>query len=440
MSVKKRVASLLLALGMLATTAPAFAADTAEAAGELAVQKGAAISKNVAAEDYSYIKLGASVKGQSVVAGNTINFALVEYDNGRGGQRYVCTLYKGNKALDTFVEAFEAEEGLYTSVLPLDTDGMSTGTYAIEFYTQYYANNKWNTASSTKSRENFTIVKKAVGLNGISLVDGNGQKVTGVTIEKQENASAFYDVQFNPQNTTVNREVTVISANNNIVEAEDLAGTVGIYPTGYGKTTVTVEVSGKKTAINVFVPNPNSSIVIDLFSDVNTGDWFLDYVQYAYDKGIMKGVGNYRFAPNEPLTRAQIAQILYAQAGSPAVSGEMKFTDVAQGSWYYNAVLWASQNGIVTGYANGMFRPNTNITREQLARMLYAHAGTPAVSGDLNNFADGAKVSNWAKDAVIWAKEKGIIKGKTVNGKLCIDPQGNATRAEAATMMKNYLG
>lgn len=118
----------------------------------------------------------------------------------------------------------------------------------------------------------------------------------------------------------------------------------------------------------------------------------------------------------------------------------MKFTDVAQGSWYYNAVLWASQNGIVTGYANGMFRPNTNITREQLARMLYAHAGTPAVSGDLNNFADGAKVSNWAKDAVIWAKEKGVIKGKTVNGKLCIDPQGNATRAEAATMMKNYLG
>ena len=182
MSVKKRVASLLLALGMLATTAPAFAADTAEAAGELAVQKGAAISKNVAAENYSYIKLGASVKGQSVVVGNTINFALVEYDNGRGGQRYVCTLYKGNKALDTFVEAFEAEEGLYTSVLPLDTDGMSTGTYAIEFYTQYYANNKWNTASSTKSRENFTIVKKAVGLNGISLVDGNGQKVTGVTI------------------------------------------------------------------------------------------------------------------------------------------------------------------------------------------------------------------------------------------------------------------
>lgn len=244
--------------------------------GELAVQKGAAISKNVAAEDYSYIKLGASVKGQSVVAGNTINFALVEYDNGRGGQRYVCTLYKGNKALDTFVEAFEAEEGLYTSVLPLDTDGMSTGTYAIEFYTQYYANNKWNTASSTKSRENFTIVKKAVGLNGISLVDGNGQKVTGVTIEKQENAAAFYDVQFNPQNTTVNREVTVISANNNIVEAEDLAGTVGIYPVNYGKTTVTVEVSGKKTAINVFVAESESSNVIDLFirmSTPATGSW-----------------------------------------------------------------------------------------------------------------------------------------------------------------------
>lgn len=449
MSVKKRVASLLLALGMLATTAPAFAADTAEAAGELAVQKGAAISKNVAAEDHCYMAFGASANGQSTVVGSTMNVATVMYLNGNsGGERMIFNIAKNGK--NVYSEAvgfseFDGDDGLYSTVLPLDTSDKdlkmtSAGTYTLELYTQIWSNGGWKTVEATRDKVQVTVVKKAVGLNGISLADENGKTVSNVTLEKSDEAVGEYAIQFNPQNTTVNREATVISANNNIVEAADLAGTVVVVPTGYGKTTVSVKVNGKSTTLNVFVPNPNSSNVIDLFSDVNTGDWFLDYVQYAYDKGIMKGVGNYRFAPNEPLTRAQIAQILYAQAGSPAVSGEMKFTDVAQGSWYYNAVLWASQNGIVTGYANGMFRPNTNITREQLARMLYAHAGTPAVSGDLNNFADGAKVSNWAKDAVIWAKEKGVIKGKTVNGKLCIDPQGNATRAEAATMMKNYLG
>ncbi len=440
MSVKKRAASILLALGMLASTAPAFAADSTEISGELAVQNSVAVSKNVAAEDYSYIALGASVKGQSVVAGKTINIALIEYVSGNQGQRFVCNIYKGNKVLNSFADNFEDEAGLYTSVLPLDTEGLGTGTYAIEFYTQYYGNGKWNTVSSTRSKENFTIVKKAVGLNGISLADENGKKTTSVTIEKKDDAVGLYDIQFNPQNTTAEREATVISANNDIAVAEDLAGTVAVYPTGYGKTTVSVKVSGKTTTLNVFVPNPNSNNVVDLFSDVNTGDWFVQYVQYAHDKGIMKGVGNYRFAPNENLTRAQVAQILYAQAGSPAVSGDVKFTDVPKGSWYYNAVLWASENGIVNGYANGMFRPDSDITREQLARMLYAHAGTPAVSGDLSGFADGNKVSGWAKDAVTWATAKHVINGKYVNGKLCIDPQGNATRAEAATMMKNYLG
>lgn len=440
MSVKKRAASLILALGMLASTAPAFAADSTDISGDLAVQNSVAVSKNVAAQDYSYMALGASVKGQSVVAGQTINFALIEYVSGNQGQRFVCKLYKGNKVLDSFADDFEDEAGLYTSVLPLDTYGMDTGTYAIEFYTEYYGNNKWNKVPSTESKENFTIVKKAVGLNGISLADENGKKVTGATIENKDDAVGLYDIQFNPQNTTAEREATVTSANNNIAVAEDLAGTIAVYPTGYGKTTITVKVSGKTTTLNVFVPNPNSNRVVDLYSDVNTGDWFVDAVQYTYDTKLMNGVGNYRFAPNENLTRAQVAQILYAQAGKPAVSGDVKFTDVPKGSWYYDAVLWASEKGIVNGYANGMFRPNSDITREQLARMLYSHAGSQAVSGDLSGFADGSKVSDWAKDAVIWATTNHVINGKYVNGKLSIDPQGNATRAEAATMMKNYLG
>jgi hypothetical protein len=449
MSVKKRAASILLALGMLATTAPAFAADTVNISGDLAVQKSAVVSKNVAAEDHCYMAFGASADGQSTVVGSTMNVATMLYLNGNsGGERMILNIAKNGK--NVYSEAigfseFDGDAGLYAMVLPLDTSDKdlkmtSTGTYTLELYTQTWSNGGWKTVEATRDKVQVTVVKKAVGLNGISLADENGKTVSSVTLENKDDVVGMYDIRFNPQNTTVDREATVISANENIVEAADLAGTVVVVPTGYGKTTVTVKVSGKSTTLNVFVPNPNSNNVVDLFSDVNTGDWFVQYVQYAHDKGIMNGVGNYRFAPNENLTRAQIAQILYAQAGSPEVSGEMVFKDVTADQWYYKAVLWASQNGITGGYADGTFRPNSNITREQLARMLYAHAGTPAVSGDLSGFADGNKVSDWAKDAVIWATSSHIINGVKINNALCISPQGNATRAEAATMMNHYLG
>lgn len=456
MSVKKRAASILLALGMLATTAPAFAADTVNISGDLAVQKSAVVSKNVAAESHSFIAFGASVKGQSVVAGQTMDVAVQLYmheGSNKNGERVLFSISKGGKTVyseavkysDFADEGETMDAGLYVLDWMLDTSDRdlkmtSTGTYTLQFTTQYWSNGGWKTAQETVNKENVTVVKKAVGLNGISLADENGKTVSSVTLEKNDDTIGEYDIRFNPQNTTVNREATVRSANENIVQAADLAGTVVVVPTGYGKTTVSVNVNGKSTTLNVFVPNPNSNNVVDLFSDVNTGDWFVQYVQYAHDKGLMNGVGDYRFAPNENLTRAQIAQILYAQAGSPEVSGEMAFKDVTADKWYYKAVLWASQNGITGGYEDGTFRPNSNITREQLARMLYAHAGTPAVSGDLSGFADGNQVSGWAKDAVIWATSNHIINGVKINNALHISPKGNATRAEAATMMKNYLG
>lgn len=188
MSVKKRVASLLLALGMLATTAPAFAADTAEAAGELAVQKGAAISKNVAAEGHSYIELGASVKGQSVVSGQTMNAAVLLYlheSSNQNGERVIFNIAKGGKNVHSEAipySDFEEDAGLYIMDWELDTSDKelkmtSTGTYTLEFYTQYWSNGGWKTAQETISRENVTVVKKAVGLNSISLADENGKEI-----------------------------------------------------------------------------------------------------------------------------------------------------------------------------------------------------------------------------------------------------------------------
>ena len=149
----------------------------------------------------------------------------------------------------------------------------------------------------------------------------------------------------------------------------------------------------------------------------------------------MSGTGSNTFAPGDNLTRAMLAQILYNNEGKPATSGN-SFTDVQSSAWYADAVTWATQKGIVSGYGNGQFGPNDNITREQLAVMLWRYAGQPASSTELDSFTDIDKANDYALTALRWAVEKGIISGK---GSGTLDPTGNATRAEVAQMLMNYF-
>lgn len=149
----------------------------------------------------------------------------------------------------------------------------------------------------------------------------------------------------------------------------------------------------------------------------------------------MEGMGGNKFGPGSQLTRAQFAQILYNKEEKPAVTGEDPFTDTIPGQWYTNAILWASQKKIVNGYGNGIFRPNTDVTREQMAVMLYNYAGKPATSGTLSAFTDADHVSFWAENAIKWAVENKIMSGK---GNGILDPKGTATRAEAATMLMKF--
>ena len=179
--------------------------------------------------------------------------------------------------------------------------------------------------------------------------------------------------------------------------------------------------------------------IADIMSDVKANDWFVDYVEYVYAHRMMNGMSSNTFAPYTTLSRAMVAQILYAQAGSPSVSGESVFSDVQPGAWYYNAVQWASQKDIVHGVGNGKFAPNNDVTREQMAVMLHAAQGKPSTySSDLNAYADANQVSGWAKDAMLWCVNKSIIGGSKSGGKTYLKPQGKATRAEAATMLTKY--
>jgi len=157
----------------------------------------------------------------------------------------------------------------------------------------------------------------------------------------------------------------------------------------------------------------------------------------------MVGMSETEFSPGAPMTRAMLVAVLHRLAGSPSVSGKMPFTDVASGTWYHDAVLWASQNGIVAGMSETTFAPQENITREQIVAIFSRYTAKFApdkttATAELTGFADSASVSDWVLDDMKWAVAYKVINGSPSAGKLYLNPQGNATRAEVATILMQY--
>ena len=213
-------------------------------------------------------------------------------------------------------------------------------------------------------------------------------------------------------------------------------GTVKLTDKGSGTYTFTMPAS-KVTVQATFTQNQSGTLP---FTDVKTGDWFYEAVQYVYDKGMMTGVSADRFAPASTTTRGMIVTILYRLENEPAVSGGSAFTDVENGAWYADAVAWAAANDIVNGTSATTFAPNSPITREQMATMLYRFAqykGMDAVTlqENLTGYPDGDQVSDYAIPAMNWAVGQGLIAGME-NGTLV--PQGSATRAQVATILMRF--
>lgn len=178
------------------------------------------------------------------------------------------------------------------------------------------------------------------------------------------------------------------------------------------------------------------------FSDLDADAWYHEGVDYALTNGLMNGVGGGKFEPDGQLTRAQLVTVLYRAAGEPDTGKQVNpFTDVADDAWYTKAVIWAANNGIVNGVAKNTFAPDDSITREQIATMLYRYAGAKAVKEDkLSAFPDAAKVSDWAKEALNWAVASGLINGVAdANGTASLEPQSTATRAQIATILMRWL-
>ena len=224
-------------------------------------------------------------------------------------------------------------------------------------------------------------------------------------------------------------ELVVTDSRGNEIDLDARSATRFTFTMPGGK--VTVEASFVREGGQPQVPQTT-------FADVPASAWYYNAVEYVYENGLMSGVSGGRFAPDDTLTRAMLVQTLYAMEGRPAAASA-GFADVASGDWYASAVNWAAANGVVSGVSETGFGPNNALTREQLALILYRFAQYKGydVTGtsDLAAYADGSSVSGWAAEAMGWAVDAGLISGVGGNQ---IAPTGTATRAQVAQILMNF--
>ena len=294
--------------------------------------------------------------------------------------------------------------------------------------------------------------------DGTTTYDAN----TPVKIEKDTTFTAVWSYM-PPANP--NYKITIGDMENGTVTANPTAAKAGATVTltpvpdeGYALSTLTVTdrfgdavrvteqadgtytftmPNGQVTVTATFVETEEP--VAEPFVDVAEGDWFYDAVVYAYQNELMDGVGGNRFAPNSETTRAQLVTILYRLEGEPTVSGDLPFTDVESGTWYTDAILWAAQNNIVNGVNDTEFAPGDEITRQQLVTILYRYAEAKgydvSASADLSGYPDAGQVQDYAQPAMAWAVAENIIQGME-DGTL--KPAGNASRAQIATILMRF--
>lgn len=208
----------------------------------------------------------------------------------------------------------------------------------------------------------------------------------------------------------------------------------------------TVPVTGQGNGKYTFTM-PSGGVTVDVtfipedwpFVDVTEDKWYYDAVAYVYQQGIMVGMSETTFEPNTTVNRAQVVQMLYNLEGQPQVSGDSGFSDIRDDQWYAKAVAWASANDVVAGYEDGTFRPTRAVTREEFAQILYNYAKFKgydlSASADLGKFPDSGQVSSWAETALGWANGNGLINGHD-DGRL--DPKGSTIRAQAASILMNF--
>ncbi len=264
-----------------------------------------------------------------------------------------------------------------------------------------------------------------------------GGSTVSVTVETKDNGSTAIDVAVD------GKSVTAVKGG---VKAQLPAA-------GEGQVLVAVGPDGTETVIKKSVVEDGTvdallegSCTVKVadravdFEDVTAGSWYAGAVDFASGHELFNGTAPTTFAPQEPMTRGMVATVLWRLENEQDVTAAGVFTDVKDGSWYADGILWATHEGIVTGYGNGLCGPEDSVTREQLATMLHRYAKLMGldltVTGKLSDFADGTDVSDYAEDAMVWAVGTGLLQGGDIG---VLDPHGDATRAQVATVLQRLI-
>lgn len=326
---------------------------------------------------------------------------------------------------DNVAEAMKAnpgsgEEGFKVEGSYITIYAQKFSTYAIG-YTESGGNNNNQTSGgggSSTSTYSPSIVQPEHGT--VTVSPKNPQKDDKVTIVVAPEDGYTVDT------------VTVTDASGKIVEVT--FNDDGTYTFVQPSSKVTIAVTFRQMTDTSSCPR-DESCPMAAFMDADRSAWYHDGIHYCVEHGLMVGTSKTTFSPNNATTRGMIVTILWRLEGSPLVSTSLNYDDVKPEDWYGEAVRWADSAGVVTGYGNGKFGPNDTITREQMAAMLWRYAGSPKADGSLSSFVDGEQTSDWARLAMIWAVEQGLITGV---GNDRLEPRGQATRAQAATILMRF--
>lgn len=365
---------------------------------------------------------GDTVRPVNVEEGATTTYTVtLKYDNG-GADTTITVVENGNIKLPNVSRAGYTFNGWRSSAdNDLHKAGTSVTITANTTFTADWTRNQTDrpsdSGSSSSDSGDYLISVDRVSGGRVTVQPGRADKGDTVTITVYPNDGYELD------------ELVVTDSRSNEIDLDARSATRFTFTMPSGK--VTVEASFVREGGQTQTPQTT-------FADVPASAWYYDAVEYVYENGLMSGVSSGWFAPNDTLTRAMLVQTLYAMEGRPAAASA-GFADVASGDWYASAVNWAAANGVVSGVSETGFGPNNALTREQLALILYRFAQYKGydVTGtsDLTAYADGSSVSNWAAEAMSWAVNAGLISGVGGNQ---IAPTGTATRAQVAQILMNF--
>ena len=427
--------------------------EAAPATGTLQVDDNGQLTLTAGSTGLVYARLRSADTGAhsayALVSGENLT-PTVTCTAGTGGTLSVTATLNGTDAVESSADGvYTITLGATVTITPTADTGYALSTLQVDGTTVSLTNGSY-TISNLRSAIQVSAVFQPVteepdepddpGTSGNPGTSGGGSTPTyAVTIPSN---TANGSVSVSPKNAAQGTLVTItVSPDDGYVldqltVTDAAGGTVPLSQKSENQYTFTMP-SGKVSVAASFVQE--SDVTGLPFTDVKESDWFYQAVRFAVESGMMNGTGGSSFQPGINLSRSMIATILWRLEGSPD-GNPTRFTDVPNGQWYTEAVNWAAANDLVNGYGNSTFGPEDDITREQMAAILYRYAQFKGydctVQGDLSRFADGGQTSDWARDAVVWAVDKGLLTGK---GGGLLDPKGTATRAEVATILMRFV-